>query len=92
MLCSPTESVEVVKLASMVVPSSGSRAMPAANEVLPSKKLTVPVRFPEALSARTVAVNVTLWPKVEGVWLEASDTLTWVLLWPSQASNLPEAI
>jgi hypothetical protein len=46
MECSPTESVEVVKVAVAVVVAGVFRGTFAARVFVPSKKLTVPVRLP----------------------------------------------
>jgi hypothetical protein len=61
MVCEPTASVEVVKVA---VPSVPSGAVPST--VVPSSKVMVTVGAPidPALGA-TAAVKVTIWPTVE---------------------------
>ena len=68
MSCNPAASPLVVKaelpLTMELVPSA----------VLPSEKVTVPVAIDEAC-VRTCAVNVTAWPRSEGLTLEESATV-----------------
>src|SRR5271169_6059401 len=84
--CVPTDSAEVLKLAS---PEPFSVAVPST--FVPSSKVTVPVGVPEpGAFAVTVVVNVIDWPKSDGltevdteallassltVWLTADDVL-----------------
>jgi hypothetical protein len=60
----PTARVEVVSVAVLLRPLPGVRvAVPIV--VVPLRKVTVPVGA--ALVLETVAVKVTVWPKVEGL-------------------------
>jgi hypothetical protein len=89
----PTVNVDVVKVA--LPPES----VPAPMLTPPSRNVTVPVGVPEpGDAALTVAVNVTVWPNVEGfsdevtvveleslftVWVMAADVLELKLVSPA---------
>src|SRR5579872_6232598 len=68
MECDPAESVAVENVALAVASS-----VPEPSEVLPSRKLTVPVGVAVApVGPATLAVNVTDWLGAEGLGEEAS--------------------
>ena len=93
MTCVPKERLEVVKVA---VPPERV-ALPI--EVPPSRKVTVPVAVPAAgLTALTVAIKFSAWPKSDGfcelvtvvvqlplltVWVIAADVLLLKLASPA---------
>ena len=66
-LCDPVASVDVLNVA--VLPLN----VPDPILVAPSKNVTVPIGVPEAVV--TVAVKVTLWPNVEGLFDEVIDVV-----------------
>jgi len=66
--CAPPASAEVVSVA--VPPLS----VPVPSVAAPSLNVTVPVGVPEPAAGFTVAVNVTAWPKADGVNEETRDT------------------
>src|SRR5467141_810036 len=49
-------------------------SVPVPSAVAPSLNVTVPVGMPEPEAGFTVAVNVTAWPKADGLSEETSDT------------------
>jgi len=59
-LCDPVVNADVVNVA--MLPAS----VPDPMFVAPSKNVTVPVGVPDPVA--TVAVKVTLWPNVEGLF------------------------
>ncbi len=80
----PIDKLEVLKLA-VVVPAV-VLSVPWPILVVPSEKVTVPVGVPEPLPV-TVAVNVTAWPKAEGL-TEAATTVP-VLPLPTPWVSVP---
>ncbi len=56
-------------------PADGARAVPGPRSVVPSKNSTAPVGTPP--EPVTVAVKVTLWPKTDGVSLDATSVAVW---------------
>ena len=69
-LCDPTDSDVVLKVA---VPEP---SVPVPRVVDPSMNVTVPVGVPApGATAATVAVNVTLWPKTDGLIEDETDVL-----------------
>jgi hypothetical protein len=83
----PTASLDVLKLAVVVPPVVLSVPWPIL--VVPSAKVTVPVGVPEPLPV-TVAVNVTTWPKTDGL-TEAATTVP-VLPLPTPWVSVPELL
>jgi hypothetical protein len=65
-----TERLEVEKVATPPL------SVPVPKVVAPSRNVTVPV----AVEGDTVAVKVTDWPDVEGLRLEATPVVVFVLL------------
>jgi hypothetical protein len=60
MLCEPTLSEDVVKVATPPLSVAAPIGLP------PSRKVTVPVGVPPPIIGDTVAVKVTVWPKTLG--------------------------
>ena len=56
--------------------------VPVPKLVVPSKNVTVPV----AVEGETVAVKVTVWPRVDGLRLEVSVVVVLVLVVPPAAA------
>jgi hypothetical protein len=86
MVCVPTASVKVVKVA---LPPE-SVAVPRV--VAPSKNVTVPVGVPApGATALTVAMNTTDWPNTEGFTVDvtAVELDAWFTVWVTAAETLP---
>src|SRR5437588_7053976 len=78
MLWLPIARLEVLHVAT---PAASAWPPQPVIELAPSLKFTVPVRVPAPGAVIvTVAVNVTLWPKVDGFTDEVSpvDVLAWL--------------
>jgi hypothetical protein len=84
-----TVSALVVKVALPEV-----MATVAAKVTVPSLKVTVPVGVPApGAVAATVAVNVTVWPKTDGLTVELTVVLLDALLTTcGEAESLPEPL
>ena len=86
MLCVPTVNVEMVNIAT---PLELRAALPMRGA--PSKKVTVPVGVPLPNCLVTVAVNVTGWPKADGLAEERSAVVVgYVLIFSSTPTKLLE--
>src|SRR5215470_6354342 len=70
MLCVPTARAEVDSVATPLALSGD-----AASNVVPSRKLTVPVGAVVPDAGTTVAVNRMVWPNIDGFGDEISDVL-----------------
>jgi hypothetical protein len=82
----PAASDEVLKVAFPALFN-----VPAPNVTVPSWKVTVPVGLPApGATTATVAVNVTGWPKLEG--LGDADTLVAVPAWFTTCVNIAEVL